>query len=195
MDTSLFGRIVLFIAFLAGPAGCRQQSTASNSGPDISGGGIQLTSTAFAEGQAIPEKYTGTGTNVSPPLAWSGVPEATKELVLICDDPDAPQEDPWVHWVLYKIPPTVTGLPEGMGGDALRGDELSGIIVGRNSFDRMGYGGPMPPVGHGMHRYFFRLYALDTELKAEPGLRKSQVFERIQGHVIDGGRLMGTFER
>jgi Raf kinase inhibitor-like YbhB/YbcL family protein len=160
---------------------------------------LVITSTAFAQGRPIPRKYTGEGADVSPPLAWSGVPEAAKELVLICDDPDAPTKEPWVHWVLYKIPAKVKALPEGIPRQP-RLKNPSGALQGKNSWpdgDTIGYRGPMPPIGHGVHHYYFRLYALDTELDLEPGLPKNTVLERIHNpnHILAEGLLMGTYER
>lgn len=147
---------------------------------------IQLSSDAFEAGGPIPEKHTGEGANVSPPLNWTGVPEGTRELALICDDPDAPRPRPWVHWVVYGIPADQTGLPEG---------GAPGALEGKNDFGRTGYGGPMPPRGHGVHRYRFKVYALDTELDAASGLTKDQLLEAMQGHVISEGELVGTYER
>ncbi len=147
---------------------------------------FNLTSTAFEDGQPIPREYTGEGRDVSPPLKWTDPPAGTKSLALICDDPDAPRPDPWVHWVVYKIPADRRGLPEG---------STQGALEGTNDFDRMGYGGPMPPIGHGVHHYRFRIYALDTELKTAAGLSKDQLLEAIEGHVLDEGELVGTYER
>jgi Raf kinase inhibitor-like YbhB/YbcL family protein len=157
---------------------------------------IQVTSTAFAQGQRIPKEYTGQGADISPPLSWSGVPEETKELVLICDDPDAPTAEPWVHWVLYKIPADMTGLPEGIGKQA-RLKQIPGLLQGRNSWpsgQTIGYRGPMPPPGD-EHHYYFRLYALEAKLVVEPGLEKSTLLQEMQGHVLAQGHLIGTYQR
>src|SRR5215210_2709323 len=118
---------------------------------------ISLTSPAFTANGAIPSVHTCDGRDLSPALAWSGVPPAAKSLALIVDDPDAPRGT-WVHWVVYNLPPSATGLPEGAGSGAL----LAGATSGRNDFKRTGYGGPCPPSGS--HRYFFKLYALDAVL-------------------------------
>jgi len=158
---------------------------------------IKVTSTAFAEGAKIPKKYTGEGEDVSPPLAWSGVPEGTKELALICDDPDAPTAEPWVHWVIYKIPGDCPGLPEGLARTT-RLKEPDGALQGRNSWpsgQTIGYRGPMPPPGHGVHRYFFRLYALKGKMVLEPGKDKKALLAEMSGHILDEGQLMGTYER
>ena len=158
---------------------------------------IQLTSTAFGEGERIPAKHTGEGEDVSPPLAWSGVPEGTKELALICDDPDAPTPQPWVHWVIYKIPADCRGLPEGVAKTP-RLEEPAAAIQGANSWpsgQTIGYRGPMPPPGHGVHRYFFRLYALSAGLAIEPGSDKSSLLEKMSREILDECQLMGTYQR
>ena len=158
---------------------------------------IEVTSTAFSRGQPIPPKYTGEGEDVSPPLAFSGVPHGARELVLICDDPDAPTAEPWVHWVIYKIPADLAGLPEGIPQKA-RLKDPPGVFQGKNSWpmgQTIGYRGPMPPPGHGEHRYFFRLYALEAKLPVEPGLDKKTILQEISGHVIAEGELMGAYER
>jgi Raf kinase inhibitor-like YbhB/YbcL family protein len=156
---------------------------------------IKLVSPAFEAEAAIPKKYTGEGDDVSPPLEWSGLPEGTRELALICDDPDAPSPQPWVHWVLYKIPADSKGLPEGVETTA-RPKDPAGALNGRNSWpagENLGYRGPMPPKGR--HRYYFKLYALDEALEVEPGLTKSKLLEKLSGHVLGEGQLMGTYER
>ena len=158
---------------------------------------IQITSSAFAQGHAIPKKYTGDGVDVSPPLSWSAIPEGTKELALICDDPDAPQAEPWVHWVIYKIPAEAKGLPEGAPRKS-RLKEPHGAVQGKNSWpasEAIGYRGPYPPQGHGVHHYYFKLYALDAPLDEEPGLDKKALIEKIKAHVLTEGVLMGTYER
>lgn len=158
---------------------------------------LQVTSPAFTQGHPIPKKYTGEGADVSPPLAWSDVPEGTKELVLICDDPDAPTDEPWVHWVIYKLPATTTGLPEGVP----RKPRLKlppGALQGRNSWpgqESIGYRGPMPPPGHGTHRYHFKLYAIEAHLICEPGMDKKAIMSEIKDHILAEGVLMGTYQR
>ena len=147
---------------------------------------IEVSSPAFEPGGPIPRKYAGEGQDVSPTLSWSGLPEETKEIALICDDPDAPRPKPWVHWVVYKIPADRAGLPEG---------SVQGAIEGENDFGVTGYGGPMPPKGHGVHHYHFKVYALDTELEAAAGLTKDQLLEAMEGHVLAEGELVGTYER
>ncbi len=147
---------------------------------------IQVSSPVFEAGGTIPRKYTGEGQDVSPPLEWGGLPEGTEEIALICDDPDAPTPEPFVHWVVYKIPADRTGFPEGSTQEALEGE---------NDFGRTGYGGCMPPEGHGVHHYHFKIYALDTELEAAAGLTKDQLLEAMEGHVLAEGELIGTYER
>jgi Raf kinase inhibitor-like YbhB/YbcL family protein len=158
---------------------------------------IKLTSTAFTQGHPIPKKYTGEGADVSPALEWSGLPEGTKELALICDDPDAPTPEPWVHWVMYKIPLRATGLPEGVPRKP-QVNNPAGALQGKNSWpanEATGYRGPMPPPGHGVHHYYFKLYALDTDLTVEPGLDKKALLNAIADHILAEGVLMGTYER
>ena len=145
---------------------------------------IQLTSPAFSEGGTIPKIFTCDADNVSPQLAWSGVPSETKSLVLIVDDPDAPAGD-WVHWVLYDLPPELTGLAEGIKGVG---------VDGVNDFRKPGYGGPCPPRGTN-HRYFFKLYALDTRLNLKPGASKAEVEKAMDGHILAQGQLVGIYGR
>jgi Raf kinase inhibitor-like YbhB/YbcL family protein len=154
---------------------------------------ITIESPAFANGEPIPTKHTGEGPDVSPPLRWSGLPEGTRELALICDDPDAPRAEPWVHWVLYGLSAPVAGLPEGLPKDARLAQPAA--HQGGTDFGRVGYGGPMPPKGHGRHRYFFRLYALGQALELAPGLDKKKLLAALRPHVIGEGVLMGTYER
>ena len=158
---------------------------------------IQLTSAAFGEGEKIPVKYAGDGEDLSPPLSWSGLPEGTKELALICDDPDAPTPEPWVHWVICKLPPDTPGLTEGIATSATL-SELGGALQGKNSWPQgvtIGYRGPMPPPGHGMHHYHFHLYALDAKLALAAEATKSQLLAAMKGHVLAEGKLVGTYER
>ena len=150
---------------------------------------MTLTSTAFDAGGPIPKKYTGEAEDVSPVLSWSGAPEGTKSFALICHDPDAPLVKPgtygFVHWTLYGIPGSVTGLAEGTGD----------FVQGNNDFGNSGYGGPMPPPGHGTHHYFFWLLALDAEPELPPGLTMWELLERIEPNVIGMNRLVGTYAR
>jgi len=167
-------------------------SCAKQEQPTIGGGGkmeITVTSTAFQEGGMIPKKYTGDGNDVSPPLAWSAVLAGAKSLALISDDPDAPMGT-WVHWVLYNLPPDTKELPERMPTDATL---ASGARNGKNDFRKLGYGGPLPPSG--THRYYFKLYALDTMLNLPPGATKQQLLKAMEGHILGQGQLMGKYKR
>jgi len=155
---------------------------------------ITLYSDAFASGQTIPRRYTGDGEDLSPPLTWTGLPPGTKELALIVDDPDAPRTEPWVHWVLYKIPADVQTLAEGVSPTPTLNAPL-GARQGKNSWGTNGYRGPAPPKGHGKHRYHFRLYALDAPLPEAQGLDKAGLEEAMQGHVLTEADLVGTYQR
>ena len=151
---------------------------------------MKLTSTAFAEGQPIPANHTCDGADVSPPLQWSEAPPSTKSFALICDDPDAPVGT-WVHWVIYGLPATASELP---GMIAPTESLPNGAKQGLNDFRRVGYGGPCPPPGR-PHRYFFKLYALDTELLLKPRATKQDLLRAMAGHILAETRLMGTYQR
>jgi Raf kinase inhibitor-like YbhB/YbcL family protein len=150
---------------------------------------ITITSTAFTEGGMIPREYTCDGRDISPPLAWSGAPEGTKSLALICDDPDAPVGT-WVHWVLFNIPATADELPQSILPDKILED---GARHGINDFRKFGYGGPCPPGG--THRYYFKIYALDTDLTQEPGITKAELLKAMEGRILAEGQLMGRYKR
>lgn len=151
-------------------------------------GGLSLSSEAFAHGGAIPAHYTCDGRDISPPLAWGGIPNGTRSLVLIVSDPDAPRGT-WYHWVLYAIPSELSGLPENVDPK-----ELSAAIHdGMNSWRRSGYGGPCPPTGR--HRYFFNLYALDRVPEVPKQPSAAALHRAMQGHVIAETTLMGTYAR
>ena len=151
-------------------------------------------SPAFTDGQPIPRRHTGDGEDLSPPLSWSGLPAAARGLALIVDDPDAPTREPWVHWVIYNLQATEEGLVEGIPPVGRPGSP-AGAIQGRNSWGSFGYRGPAPPKGHGVHRYFFKLYALDQALDLAQGLDKKDLLEAIQGHIVSQAELMGTYHR
>ena len=160
---------------------------------------MNITSPAFHDAQPIPKKFTGEGDDVSPPLSWSGVPSKAKTLALIVDDPDAPMGT-WVHWVIYNIPASSTGLPENVSKskEKLPDGALQGLawgVEGNPKFPcgKAGYGGPMPPPGL-PHRYFFKLYALDMAL-ASPRLTKSALLKAMKGHVVAEAQLIGTYQR
>jgi Raf kinase inhibitor-like YbhB/YbcL family protein len=151
---------------------------------------MQLTSNAFKEGGPIPAKYTCDGKDMSPQLKWTNAPANVKSFALIADDPDAPAGT-WVHWVLYDLPPTTTELAE----DTPKSQFLpGGAKQGLTDFRRPGYGGPCPPPGK-PHRYFFKLYALDTLLELKPGATKKDVEGAMQNHVVGQAQLMGTYQR
>ncbi len=151
---------------------------------------FQITSTSFQHEKEIPAKYTCKGADVSPDLAWAGLPDGTKSLVLIADDPDAPGGT-WVHWLMWNIPASVHVLHEGMPKDAQLKD---GTRQGTNDFGKLGYNGPCPPPG-GPHRYFFRLYALNTTLDLKPGAKRKDLDAAIAGKVLAQTELMGKFKR
>lgn len=155
---------------------------------------IVVESSAFASNAPIPIKYTGDGDDISPPLKWSKLPEGVKELALIADDPDAPTPEPWVHWVIYNIPPDAPGLPENVDKSG-EPSQPPGARQGKNSFGKVGYGGPAPPPGHGLHHYHFKVYALREPLEAKAGLTKKELLELMKGRVLAQGELVGTYER
>lgn len=150
---------------------------------------MTLTSTAFTHGAMIPKDYTCDGKDISPPLSWSELPEKTQSFALIMDDPDAPMGT-WVHWVIYNIPATARGLAEDVPKDA---DLPDGSRQGRNSWRRIGYGGPCPPSG--THRYFFKLYALDMVLTLASGATKDELLKAMEGHILVQAELMGRYSR
>ena len=155
---------------------------------------LTVTSTAFKANQPIPTKHTGDGADASPALAWTGAPSGVVEYVLIVDDPDAPRPQPWVHWVIYKIPGSATSLPEGVEKNG-KPAQPAGALQGKNSWDDLGYGGPQPPKGHGTHHYHFKLYALNQALGSGPGLTKEELLKAMKGHITAEGELIGTYER
>jgi Raf kinase inhibitor-like YbhB/YbcL family protein len=151
---------------------------------------MTLTSNAFTEGQPIPGPYTGDGRDISPPLKWADPPANTQSFALICEDPDAPRGI-WTHWVLYNLPERTRALPEGVPAEATLAD---GAMQGKNDFGNAGYGGPAPPRGK-PHRYFFKLYALDSKLDLRPGATRSQVLSAMSGHILAESHLMGSYQR
>lgn len=148
---------------------------------------MRVSCPAFDNGERIPRHYTADGENVSPPLSWSDPPPGTKSIALICDDPDAPSGT-FVHWLAWGISPELRELPENVKPGA------RDVIQGTNGFGKIGYGGPSPPPGN-PHRYFFRLYALDTLLQLPAGATKEQVLRAMQGHVLAQAELMGVYAR
>jgi Raf kinase inhibitor-like YbhB/YbcL family protein len=151
---------------------------------------LQISSTAFSAGETIPKKFTCDGPDVSPRLAWTEPPANTQSFALIMDDPDAPAGT-WVHWVLYGLPAATKELPEGV---AKQEQLSSGARQGRNDFGKIGYGGPCPPPGK-PHRYFFKLYALDTKLSLKAGATKAGVEHAMKGHILAQAELIGRYGR
>jgi Raf kinase inhibitor-like YbhB/YbcL family protein len=151
---------------------------------------LELTSTAFAEGEAIPRQYTGDGRDASPPLAWQGAPAGTGGFALVCEDPDAPRGT-FTHWVAWNIPAASAGLAEGVPAEGTLAD---GTVQGRNGFGKAGYGGPAPPPGK-PHRYYFKLHALDGPLALKAGATKEELLAAMRGHVLAEGQLMGRYGR
>lgn len=151
---------------------------------------IEVKSTAFQQGMAIPKQYTGDGVDQSPPLSWSDPPSGTKSIALICDDPDAPRGT-WVHWVLFNLPAQTRDLEENLPTTATL---PSGAKQGKNDFGKIGYGGPAPPKGKS-HRYFFKLYALAVAVDLAPGASKADLEDAMKGHILGEGQLMGTYKR
>jgi Raf kinase inhibitor-like YbhB/YbcL family protein len=176
--------LLLFSLFLCFPQGGEEEKQ-----PLAGGSDMQITSSAFHEGEAIPRKYTCDGDDVSPPLSWSGAPEGTESFALIADDPDAPVGT-WVHWVIYDLPAGVTSLPEGV--EAAERPQVGGIN-GISNFRRLGYGGPCPPSG--THRYFFKIYALDTMVGLPSGATKKKLLQAMEGHILAEAQLMGKYSR
>jgi Raf kinase inhibitor-like YbhB/YbcL family protein len=158
---------------------------------EMGGAPMKLSSPAFAEGNEIPALHTCEGKDQSPALAWSGAPDKTKSFALIVDDPDAPDPQApkmtWVHWVLYDIPASVQQLPQGAQ------KAPPGARDGLNDWKKTGYGGPCPPIGR--HRYFFKLYALDTTLGDQGALTKAQLEQAMEGHTLATAQLVGTYQK
>ena len=167
----------------------QQQQTSSQKKDESRNAKMKVTSTAFKEGGLIPSKFTCDGDNLSPELSWSGVPDNTKSFAIVCDDPDAPSGD-WVHWVIYNIPPDVKELTENTTKDKTLDN---GSMQGKNDFGKTGYDGPCPPGG--THRYYFRVYALDTMLDTEPGLTKNELLRAMQSHILDQMTLLGKYHK
>ena len=174
-------RILVLLIVLLGISGC--QPGVEDPGDEATMS-IHVTSTAFNEGENIPKEYSCDGENLSPPLAWSDVPQGTQSLVLIVDDPDAPSGT-FVHWVVYDLPADLASLPEGASGIGREGV---------NGFRKSGFGGPCPPRGS-THRYFFKLYALDMVSGLKAGATKAEVEKAMQGHILAQGQLVGKYGR
>jgi len=185
MNPSTFGKIIVSLAFGAVfPAGPFPMEAAM---------ALEIRSPAFAHNEEIPARYTCEGDDIAPPLEWSGVPDGTRSLALIVDDPDAPDPEApkmtWVHWVLYNLPADLTELAEGLQVKELPAGARSGI----NNWDKTGYGGPCPPIGR--HRYFHKLYALDTTLDLHERANKAELEKAMKGHVLASAELIGTYRK
>jgi Raf kinase inhibitor-like YbhB/YbcL family protein len=179
----------LTICFMAAgaisPAPAKEQFNIKEKGGKI----MEIKSSSFNHEDMIQAKYTCDGQNISPPLAWSGAPKETKSFALICDDPDAPAGT-WVHWVIFDIPSNINFLPEKVA----KQEEIAGLGKnGKNSSRRYGYDGPCPPGG--THRYYFKLYALDTILNLNTGLSKEELLKAMKGHVLAEAQVMGKYKR
>ena len=185
MTTRITMLLAVMFALLA--PGCSHDEPVAP--PTTSMRTMRITSTAFADGQPIPDKYTSHGDDVSPPLQWTGAPPSTKSFALICEDPDAPMGT-WTHWVIFNIPATANGLPENM---AKTGSLPDGSKQGKNSFGNIGYNGPAPPSGQ-KHRYIFAVYALDTTLTLDADASKDDLAKALNTHAVTGGQLMGTYQ-
>src|SRR6267154_962827 len=190
-------KVLTFLLIVLPLAGCANRSQLVTQTPPANTSTnnkaeIKLTSSAFSEGQPIPRAYTCDGVNISPPLEWSGVPKTARTIAIVCDDPDAPDAPggAWVHWVLYNLPADNIGLVENL--PATESLKASGF-QGTNEFGKIGYGGPCPPSG--THRYFFHVYALDSELPLKTGATKSELMKAMEGHTLLRGQLMGTYRR
>ncbi len=180
------------ILFFLSPftANCQSQKSGSNPTSGGSAMSLSLQTSAFKSGGEIPAQFTCSGADSSPALTWSGAPQGTQAFALIVDDPDAPSGT-FIHWVIYDIPANATSLAERVA----KSDQLpDGSRQGKNGFGRLGYGGPCPPPGK-PHRYFFKLYALDSKLNLPAGASKTEVEQAMKGHILAQGELMGTYRR
>ncbi len=174
-------KLTFFIGLLL-IAGCTAANQKKDTEP-VKGGEMKLLSSAFEEGEYIPEKYTADGENISPPLEIKDAPSSTESYALVVDDPDAPVGT-WVHWVVWNIPADVKNLKQGTAPEGIRG---------KNDFGNLKYGGPAPPSG--THRYYFKLYALDTMLNITEGSAKEDLLEIIRGHIVERAEIMGKYSR
>lgn len=154
---------------------------------------IFIASAAFQEGGVIPHRNSDYGEKVSPELHWTGVPDAAQSLVILCEDPDAKTPKPFIHWVMYNVPPKVTALREALPGSP-RLTTLDGALQGLNSRGSVGYMGPRPPKEDGPHHYHFQIFALDVKLSLDPAADRKSVVDAMKGHVLAQGLLLGTFD-
>ena len=175
------GLMILFILLCTS-----QMSSYSSDSIDYT---MELSSPVFDEDGTIPVKYTCDGANISPPLKWSAGPEGTVTYAIICDDPDAPVKT-WVHWVVFNLPAGLDSLPEHIPPVEILPDSS---MQGRNDSRKIGYSGPCPP--RGIHRYYFKVYAVDKKLDNKPGITKSELLKAMEGHILSEGQLMGKYKR
>lgn len=154
---------------------------------------MRIETTAFDDGERIPDRFTGDGEDVSPPLTISDLPDDTRSLALIVDDPDAPAGT-WVHWLIWGIPADLAKLPEGVATDEIV-EDLGGARQGTNDFDNIGYGGPAPPPGHGQHHYRFTAYALSEHIDLDAGATREALEDRLEAAALETARLTGTYSR
>jgi Raf kinase inhibitor-like YbhB/YbcL family protein len=161
----------------------------NNMGNGMSAMAISVTSTAFTDSMTIPKQYTCEGKDMSPPVAWSGIPAGTKSEALILDDPDAPNGT-WTHWIIWNIPPSVTSLDEGLAKTAT----VAGMKQGQNSWPKTGYNGPCPPPGNA-HRYYFTVFALDKILDLPDNSNRAALESAMQGHILSQGQLLGMYAK
>ncbi|MEX2583563.1 MAG: YbhB/YbcL family Raf kinase inhibitor-like protein [Gemmatimonadota bacterium] len=185
-------RVLVTAVALVGTVGCATGATSTAGAP---AGTLMLTTPAFAAGEAIPLRFSAYGENVSPELNWSNLPAGTRSLALILDDPDAPTPEPFVHWVVYNIPASATGLPEGLPTDARLATpaDVAGAIQGPTGLGRPGYFGPRPPAGP-VHNYNFRLYALRSEPNLPEGLGPDDLRDAISDDILGQATLVGTYQ-
>jgi len=155
---------------------------------------LKVTSDSFLPNQPIPDKFSQQGANISPTLSWSGATAGTREFVLICEDPDAPMPRPFVHWILHRLPASITSLPEGVPTEQ-KLTALAGAVQGQNGAKTRGWTGPKPPVGHGVHHYHFQLFAVDTQLSLGPDATLDELVKAMRGRVLAEGEIVGTYER
>jgi Raf kinase inhibitor-like YbhB/YbcL family protein len=188
--------VLAFLAFFLTVPFCRSYGSAGEENINKEGGNmpaavetLEVKSDVFKSGEIIPRKYTCDGDDISPQLSWTKPPKEAKELVLICDDPDAPMGT-FVHWVAYGIPPDTANLSVNVP----KKDTAMGFRQGKNNFGKVGYGGPCPPHGS-THRFFFKLYAIDKPTNLKPGVTKEAVMKAIQGHILAQGELIGRYGR
>jgi hypothetical protein len=179
---------LLIAAFALALPGCAERI--SDSQPGGTPMTLEVSSPAFKEGEMIPKEYTGDGKDMSPPLRWGEAPSGTKSFALICEDPDAP-DGTWTHWVLFNLPPQTRELPAAV---PTKETLDNGAKQGKNDFKKVGYGGPAPPQGK-PHRYYFKVFALDTMLDLPAGTSKDKVLSAMKGHVLAEGHIMGLYQR